>query len=188
MKKEVTLGAGKANLLGVIFFVPIILFILIPYYYLWPGQFSEESIRSYLVARDLLSFSDIAIGITIVLVGIVSHELLHGIGWSIYAKEGWKSIKFGVTWKFLTPYCHCKEPLLIKFYRFGTALPAIIIGIIPSFISLLSGNIWLMLFGLFFTFAAGGDFLILWLLSKENSSALIQDHPDKIGCIIFNYK
>ena len=43
---------------------------------------------------------------------------------------------------------------------------------------------YLFVFGFFFTFAAGGDFLILWLLRKEKDTYMVQDHPKKIGCII----
>ena len=88
-------------------------------------------------------------------------------------------------WSFLTPYCHCSEPLLMKPYRIGSILPALVLGIIPSFIAMVTGNLALMIFGFFFTFSAGGDFLILWLIRKEPSNALVLDHPDKIGCVIF---
>jgi len=89
-----------------------------------------------------------------------------------------------VVWKYLTPYCHCTEPLLIKPYRIGSVLPAFVLGLFPSIVAVASGNIWLMVFGFFFTFAAGGDFLILWLLRHEKSTVFVQDHPDKIGCVI----
>ena len=117
-------------------------------------------------------------------VGIIAHEMLHGLGWSFYAKKGWKSISFGVVWKYLTPYCHCSEPLPIQRYCFGSMLPALVLGILPAIVAMLAGNILLMGFGFFFTFSAAGDFLILWMLRKEKANALVQDHPNKIGCKI----
>ena len=184
IKKEVTISAGKANIYALVFLIPIIIILAIPYYYIWPEQFTIEQIKGYLDARDAWTYIDIAIGLVILLISIITHELLHGLGWSIYAKNGRKSIKFGVNWKFLTPYCHCNEPLLLNKYRFGSVLPAIILGIIPSIIAIITGHLGLMAFGFFFTFAAGGDFLILWLLRNENSTDFVQDHPDKIGCFI----
>lgn len=176
--------AGKANLYSLIFLVPLILIIAVPYYYLWPEQFSKTSIRAYLDAREMMSFFElVGIGL-VILAGIIIHELLHGIGWSRYTKKGWRSIKFGIEWKYLTPYCHCTEPLRLKPYRIGSILPAIILGIFPSIVALVIGNLWLMVFGFFFTFSAGGDFLILWLLRNEKSNMLVHDHPDKIGCIL----
>jgi len=183
-KKEITMSAGEANLYALIFLVPVILAIAVPYYYLWPEQFSKTSIRAYLDAREMMNFTDlVAIGL-VILAGIIIHELLHGIGWSLYAKKGWRSIKFGIVWKYLTPYCHCNEPIHLNPYRIGSILPAIILGIFPSIVAFATGNIWFMVFGFFFTFAAGGDFLILWLLRNEKSTLLVQDHPEKIGCII----
>ena len=176
------MGAGKANIYALVFLIPIIIILAIPYYYIWPEQFTIEKIKGYLDARNAWTFIDIAIGMVILLISIITHELLHGLGWCRHTKNGWKSIKFGMNWKFFTPYCHCYEPLALNNYRFGSVLPAIILGVIPSIIAIITGNPGLMVYGFFFTFAASGDFLILWLLRKEKSNVLIQDHPDKIGC------
>jgi len=185
-KKELTMGAGEANIYALVFLIPIIFILAIPYYYIWPEQFTIEQFRRYFDARDAWSFIDIAIGAVILLISIIAHELLHGLGWSLYTKKGWKSIKFGVIWKFLTPYCHCNEPLMLNKYRFGSVLPAIVLGIIPSIVAIITGHPGLMVYGFFFTFAAGGDFLILWLIRNETASTLVQDHPDKIGCFVFH--
>lgn len=187
-KREVTMTAGEANLYSLVFLVPLLMIIGVPYYYLWPEQFYKDSIRTYLDAREMMSFMDIMVGLLIIFGGVIIHELLHGLAWSFYTKNGWKSISFGIVWKYLTPYCHCSEPLLLRPYRIGSALPAVILGFIPSIIAMATGNIWLMLFGFFFTFAAGGDFLILWLLRNERHTNKVQDHPDKIGCILIEDK
>lgn len=183
-KKEFTVSSGLAHLYGLFFLIPIILLLAVPFYYLWPEQFTSERLRYYLELRDSWNSIQIGFGVVVVILGIVGHELLHGIGWSVFTKNGWKSIRFGIKWEFLTPYCHCSEPLLINLYRFGSILPAIVLGFLPSAIALISGNLGLMIFGFFFTFSASGDFLILWLIRNEKSSSLVQDHPDKIGCII----
>ena len=72
----------------------------------------------------------------------------------------------------------------LKHYRLGGVMPYVILGIVPSLISLISGNSAMLLFGIVFTFAAGGDLTILWLLRKEDRNEIVQDHPDKIGCFI----
>lgn len=187
-KKEVSMTAGEANLYSIIFLVPLIIIVAVPYYYLWPEQFSKASISDYVRARETLTFIDIIIGAFVILAGVVGHELLHGLGWSFYTKKGWKSISFGIVWKYLTPYCHCEESLNLRSYRIGSILPAIVLGFIPSILAIILGNLWLLIFGFFFTFAAGGDFLILWLLRHEQSTDMVQDHPDKIGCIIIEDK
>jgi hypothetical protein len=49
-------------------------------------------------------------------IGIILHELIHGITWAKYTKDGFKSI--WSTLKFLTPIA-IKEPLLVKHYIIG---------------------------------------------------------------------
>lgn len=188
IKKEITLSATRANLLGLIFLLPIFLFLALPYYFIWPEQFTKASIIGYIEAKEAWAFFDFAVIILVILLGIIAHELLHGLGWSFYTKHGWKSIRFGVMWEMITPYCHCAEPLKMKPYRIGTVLPAVVLGFIPSAIALATGMLPIMLFGFFFTFAAAGDFIMLWLLRKEPNDAIIHDHPDKIGCVIYDEK
>lgn len=180
------MSTGAANLHLLIFLVPLVIVLVVPYYILWPDQFSKESIKAYLDAREMMTFMDISIVFLLIILGAISHELLHGLGWSHYAKTGWKSISFGIVWKYMTPYCHCSEPLLITPYRIGSMLPAIVLGIVPSLVAIAIGNIWLIVFGFFFTLAAGGDFVILWQLRNEKKTCLVKDHPDKIGCIILD--
>lgn len=180
--------AAQANLRALVFLVPLIFILGIPYYFLWPEQFTKAELTRYVHIKEAWSLLDWALILLVIITGIVVHELLHGIGWSFYTKKGWKSIKFGIMWSFLTPYCHCTERLIMRHYRTGSILPALVLGIIPSLIAMLTGNLILMTFGFFFTFAAGGDFLILWLIMKEPSSALVLDHPDKIGCVIYHQR
>lgn len=118
--------------------------------------------------------------------GVVVHELIHGIAWSSFAKDGFKSIRFGVLWKSVTPYCHCKEPLLVRQYQIGAAAPGIILGIIPAIIALFTGSLLWLAFGLFFTMAAGGDLMIILMLKNEDLNHLVQDHPSKIGCLVYS--
>jgi len=34
------------------------------------------------------------------------------------------------------------------------------------------------------TAAAGGDMMILWLLRKDKSPVLVEDHPSEAGCYV----
>ena len=38
--------------------------------------------------------------------------------------------------------------------------------------------------GAFFTLAAFGDFWVLYTLRHEPRSAMVLDHPSKVGCIV----
>lgn len=168
--EEYTMGMGKVNLISIGMAIPITAIILLPFILIWDYETFETG-REVFMEYFLLLF----------LGGIIIHELLHGITWGYFASQGFESIKFGVQWKFLTPYCHCKEPLKVKHYMIGGAMPLILMGIIPSLIGLILGHGGVLSFGIFFTWAAGGDIIALYMLSKLNSDVYVSDHPEKMG-------
>lgn len=182
-KEKLTIDLVWANVFGILILMPIGVIFGLPFYFIWRpqidiNQFLDSTGPQGAGLGFLLIFG-------IMILGIILHELIHGITWAKFAKEGFKSIKFGVLWKMLTPYCHCKEALNVRQYIIGAITPAIILGIIPSVIAIIIGNFGLLIFGMLFTMAAGGDFLIINLIRKENSFDLVQDHPSEAGCYIF---
>jgi hypothetical protein len=183
VKEELTMDAARANVLAVMISLPILFILAIPFILLNLDSFRLQSLKTNFDfwARPLGAI----IVLVVMAVGIVVHELIHGITFSLFAKAGFKSVKFGILTKTLTPYCHCKEPLLVWQYILSTIMPAVVLGLIPSLIAMVKGSIGLMLFGIFFTIAAAGDFIIIYLLRKQRSTSRVQDHPEKIGCYIF---
>lgn len=185
-KEKLTINLVWANVFGLIIIAPIGLIYGLPWYLIW-GNRKIRYIFENLLFDESPQNSGIK-GLTIfliVIVGIILHEFIHGLSWAMYAKKGFKSMKFGVLWSMLTPYCHCKEPLKVKHYIIGALTPAIFLGLIPAIVSIIFGYLDLLLFGIFFTIAAGGDFLIINLLKKENMNDLVQDHPSEAGCYIY---
>ena len=168
--KEFTMDYGKVNLIAFLLVIPISLLTIGPYLLIW--NFSKFS-AGFELFNDYI--------LIILIGGVIIHELLHGITWSIYAKNGFKSIHFGIKWSMLTPYCHCREPLKVKNYRVGVAMPLIVLGILPVLISLINGNGFLILFGTFFSWAAGGDIIGLYMLRNLDPDMEVSDHPDKMG-------
>jgi len=188
-RELITFNLVKANLYALVSIIPIIIIYVIPYYLIWRDSINKETIKNLLIYYKHNGYLNPVLIFTIIMflltIGIILHELIHGITWAKFTKNGFKSIRFGVLWKFLTPYCHCKEPLLIKHYIIGAIMPAIILGLLPAIISLITGNVILLIFGIFFTMAAFGDFMIVFLLIKENKNSLVQDHPSEVGCYIY---
>lgn len=166
------MGMLEVNLIGMAMIVPISGVILLPFLLIWDYE-------SLMLGKDVLMAHFTFYFFT----GIIVHELLHGLTWAIFASNGLKSIRFGVKWKFLTPYCHCKEPLKVKHYKLGGAMPLIVMGIIPSIIGIISGNGGFLGFGIFFTWAAGGDIIALYMLRKLDNDMYVSDHPEKMGFI-----
>lgn len=116
---------------------------------------------------------------------IVAHELIHGITWALFAKRGFRAISFGVIWKYLTPYCHCDEPLTKLHYMLGAFMPCLLLGIVPAVLSVVLGLVWLYLFGVIFISAAAGDLMVMWRLRKEKPAALVLDHPSEAGYLVY---
>lgn len=119
-----------------------------------------------------------------IFVSIFIHELLHGLGWSLSCKDGWKSIAFGFMWSSLTPYCHCKEPLNFRSYAVGLYLPFCVLGLGLFAVSMIVPNYTIFLLGILNMLTAGGDLTIgCYLLKHKNG--LILDHPTDCGFISF---
>jgi len=180
-KEKLTINLVWANIFSLLLIVPIAFILGLPYYLLW----IDDIDAIFSLFKNLINSIGLLGIVLFPLFGIIIHELIHGVIWSIYADSGFKSIKFGVLWKMLTPYCHCKEPLRVKHYVMGAIAPAIILGFIPSVVAIIIGNFGLLIFGLGFTVVAAGDFLIINLLRKENKDDFVEDHPSEAGCYIY---
>jgi hypothetical protein len=185
-REEITVNTLKANVFVIIFSIPLALVLGGLFYLFWHDLFTTASIRLYLefnikwLQRWLLFLLFVPL-----IVGAVLHELIHGLTWACYATQGLRSIRFGITWKMLTPYCHCKEPLRMHAYRLGVVMPGIVLGLLPQLYAFVTGNIGVFVFGFVFTVAAGGDFLMLWMLRKEKGESWVEDHQEKIGCVVY---
>jgi hypothetical protein len=185
-QERLTIDVVWANIFAIILFIPAIILYGLPYYLIWVKEVGFSDYRESIHSSNTLSAS--AIFLIALVVGVVVHELIHGVFWAHYAKDGFKSIQFGVMLKMLTPYCHCKAPLKVKHYIIGAIMPAILLGVIPGIIAVCIGNVLLLTLGIFFTVAASGDFLIIKLISKENKDDWVQDHPSEVGCFIYRAK
>lgn len=169
--KEYTMGFGEANILAMLIMFPLAIVLITPFALIW-------DLETLALGKDVIFdyFFYIFLG------GIVVHELLHGITWAYFAPQHFKSIKFGV--KMLTPYCHCKTPLKVKHYRLGGAMPLFVMGLLPALVGIVFGDGAILLFGVLFTLAAGGDILILYMMRKLDKDIYVSDHPSKVGFYI----
>lgn len=136
--------------------------------------------------QDLSVVQDLTLVGTIVLLAFI-HELCHYVTFLFYL--GWKKrkdIKLGVKLKLLAPYCHCAEILPVKQYRMAVIMPFVVTGIIPAFFfPFFYHPIFLVSLMASLTFCSG-DIYILWKLLKYNKYYFVEDHPTKIGCIVYN--
>ena len=164
-----TMTFTAANLWGGLFAIAFTAIFFWLYFNLW-GEVALPS---------TISWPQITLFILALLVSIIIHELLHGLGYAL-GGAAWSQIQFGV--RKLSPYAHCSVPIKRNSYRLAVALPGIILGLLPALVGIVGGSISLLLFGTFMTVSAAGDGLVLWLLRDAPKDALIFDHPTKVGC------
>jgi hypothetical protein len=134
------------------------------------------------LARGVYDLLEPMVFLAAVVPGIVAHELIHALTWSISARRPLRAIRIGVNWRAVSPFAHPKDPMPVGPYRIGAAMPAIVLGLIPAAAAIAWGRPLLMAWSLVFALAAGGDLVVLWLLRRVPSGRLVQDHPTRAGC------
>ena len=164
--RDRTLSARQVNVIGLGLIPLLASLVLIPYAITW----HEWALSSFDWLFILLSLVP----------SILIHEGLHGLGYRI-GGAGATDIQYGMVWRALTPYAHCQVPLSLNGYRFGVALPGLLLGVIPACIGVVFHNPTVTIFGMAMLMAAAGDLIMLGLLWHSPANARIQDHPSKPG-------
>ncbi len=175
-KRDLSISMAKANLYGILLLIPGATVLAVPYILLWGWSAFGDAWRT--ISDNLL------LALAILAVGVVVHEIIHGLAWRIFGKKPREAITYGFQLKTLTPYAHCTEPMAASAYRLGAAMPGLTLGIIPWLTSLVTGDGPMLLFGLVFTLAALGDAMILWLLRSVAPDVQVIDHPTRAGCYV----
>jgi hypothetical protein len=115
--------------------------------------------------------------ILLIIAGFIVHEFIHAFFYAPYAKNGFKSVKIGVVLKKGYAYCDCREIMRSNKFIVGLVMPMIILGIIPSVVSMFIGNMTLLIFGILFTGAGAGDVLILAKIFKDRKRTWFENLP-----------
>lgn len=179
---EYTMSLLKANIYVIYMLIPMFILFGLPFFYLW-GDELVNKIRGFEnLSLAFLLFILFFLGAFAV--GVVLHELIHGLVFALFAKKGFHSIRFGIHKEYFTPYCHCKEALTIPQYITGALMPALLLGIVPLLLAFYTGSAFVWLFGMMFFAGAGGDFISVWMLSKLEKGTKVYDHPGKLGFIV----
>ena len=172
---DCSVSMSQANVLMLAFAVPAVAVLAALYVTGWGWPSLRAGLYWYL---SLWVFLPSAI------IGIVVHELIHAGTWALFTGRPLRAVQLGFQARTLTPFAHLKAPAPVNAYRLGTVMPCLLLGVLPALAALVSGQGGLMAFGLFFTFVAGGDLLILWLIRHVRADHLVQDHPERAGCLV----
>ena len=118
-----------------------------------------------------------------VLLSIPGHEGLHAVG-LLLAGASRTAIRIGIDWKTMTPSAYSTAPVSARSYRLALALPAFLLGVVPSAVGIGINSGGLTFFGAANIALAGGDVVIMGLLRDLAGSALVLDHPNRMGCVV----
>jgi hypothetical protein len=173
---EVVIPGSKANFWSFIVFVLAAVLAGVPFTAIYGFSVLKLAFVSFLTDYTVLALT--------LIVGAMLHEFLHAVAFSFACERGWSSINFGFSFKDLAPYTHCDDAVSYVGFAIATLLPGILLGILPLMISLITGNGWILSFGIFFAAGAAGDFLCFISLLKYPRHSRVKDHPDSIGFIL----
>jgi hypothetical protein len=170
---DATISMRAANLIAIALLPLFVAVLVLPFWGLWGAAALGADFRS--VAR-------LHILIPLFALLVVAHELLHAAGFLYFARVRREDIRFGMNWRALSPYAHCKAAVRARAYKGAVLLPGLLLGVLPNLIGLATGNGWLLLWGFFMAIAAAGDLAILWAIRRVPGDAIVRDHPSRAGC------
>jgi hypothetical protein len=176
VRRDFSIPVGRAYLYMLAIAVPVTVCLVLVYMAVWGFNSLFDGFESFLRLTSLIPS---------LVVGVPVHELVHGLSWAYFGKKPLRDIAFGFQVRTLAPYAHLEGSVQASAYRAGTVMPALILGLLPYVIGIGSGQAWFVAFGLLFVFAAGGDMLVLWLIRKVDGTALVEDHPSRAGCYVY---
>lgn len=170
--KEKIIDLKKVNLFSALFTPVVFITSMLPYA-AWTSENFKENFT-------IITFLFLIIAM---IIGIIVHELIHGVCFAMFTKSGFKSLKFGAMWKHVAFYCHCSEDIKVKYYIVTLLMPSIILGFIPLILAYMIQSFALLFFACMMISGGVGDFYCVWLLRGINKDCLILDHPNKAGFI-----
>lgn len=152
------------NILAMVSFIPVILLCIV-FSEFFSKTFTSDIYYLYLVGLMLY---------------FLLHEICHGIGYSIFAKNK-KNIKYGIALEKGVLYALCQERISKKGIIVSLLFPVIFLTIIPIIIGVIFGFPTLILYALLNLIGAVADITMCLLIIKLPSDIEYIDYNSDIG-------
>ena len=121
---------------------------------------------------------DFLLFIILYIVLIILHECCHLLGFVLFGKVPFSSLKYGVNLKIGIAYATTTELLSNKAMKKALLLPFWVTGVIPAVIGFMTDRkLWLFL-GAWLIAGAIGDFIMYIKLRKYPKQYLVRDDPN----------
>lgn len=137
----------------------------------------------YICLKDFqFSFFQMIIGIILFsllyVVFIILHEAFHLIGFMIFGRVPFKSLKYGVNLELGVAYATTDKPLPNHAMKKALLLPFWTTGVLPTIAGFYINSTVLLLVGACLMAGAIGDFAMYKELRKYPKDAIVQDDPN----------
>ena len=114
------------------------------------------------------------------------HEAIHALGLVKFANVAWRDIRFGMMWRCLTPYCHCKVPVRVGPFRRMALLPLWVTGAMSVTALVIYPTEALGVLAGVTIAACAGDVWVAAKLKCFADGSLVKDCPSDIGCDVYS--
>ena len=165
---------SKSFLIGLVLFIASAIIFGVPFF-LVNTDIAQAFSYDFMDALAQYYNMPLHFGILMLVVLLVVHELIHAFFYGIYAKNGFKSIKFGADLKHFAVYVANLDVMRTDKFIIGLIMPMIIVRVIPSIIAIFIGNMNVLLFGITFVSAAGGDLYYFSKVRKNSKNTWIHN-------------
>lgn len=174
-----TISMLAANLWAVALMVLVLVAGWVTMAWLYPSSSfgKEEPMR---VAMGCMWF------MLLMFLGMVVHELVHGITWLLLLHKGFSHLTFGLMYG--GAYCHIDVPMVKRHYVIGALMPLLLVGVVPWVAGIAAGSLLWMMVGGIMIGAAAGDLMIVKAIRKEPADTMVYDHPNLGGCYVYHRK
>ncbi len=162
MSIKVYIGLPQVKAFMVKVLLPLVIALNIIFLIIW-----FNSINLFLSSfyQNLNVFGAIKLGGSLIVfgvswtLGIFIHEIIHGLTFAIFCKDGLKSIHFGRDKESGIYYTECKEPLSKTGFIIGSLMPFLVLGITPLVLAFYFGSLGTVLFASIFIYGSSADLL-----------------------------
>jgi hypothetical protein len=112
-------------------------------------------------------------------VSLFLHEVIHRVGFMVFGSLGSKDVK--TIFHGAMMITHPRDTANVGPFRLATALPLVLMGVIPAILGIALAVGWVMLYGALMVGSAMPDMLILWRLRSTPAKDRILFHKDRLG-------
>lgn len=132
-----------------------------------------------------IDFSNYTFGFIGLLVFFILHELCHGLGYSLFAKNK-KNIKYGIVLEKGVLYAMCQERISKTGILISLILPLVILTLITLPIGLIFNLGWLTFYSIMNLSGAVGDIAMFFLIMKMPKDVEYIDYDNSIGAYLLS--